>query len=106
LDILDANIRRVAETCANHGVAWRPHLKGHKTVEIARMQQAAGAVGITCAKLGEAEIMAAAGFRDLLIANQIVGRLKVARLIALLDRADPIVAVDSPENVRELAAEA
>src|SRR5262245_51548645 len=89
LAVLEANIRRIAETCASHGVSWRPHLKGHKTAEIARMEQAAGAIGITCAKLGEAEIMASAGFRDILIANQIVGRLKVDRLIDLLDHADP-----------------
>src|SRR5438876_3048977 len=103
LDVLEANIRRIAGACAAHGVSWRPHLKGHKTAEIIRMQQQAGAIGITCAKLGEAEIMAAAGFRDILIANQIVGRLKVSRLIDLLEQADPIVAVDSPSNVRELA---
>ena len=63
---------------AAHGVAWRPHVKGHKTPEIARMQIAAGAIGITCAKLGEAEVMADAGIRDILIANQIVGPLKIA----------------------------
>src|SRR5205814_4370863 len=103
LEILEANIQRIAGTCATHGVSWRPHLKGHKTAEIFRKQQQAGAIDVTCAKLGEAEIMASAGFRDILIANQIVGRLKVDRLIGLLEHADPIVAVDSIENVRELA---
>jgi D-serine deaminase-like pyridoxal phosphate-dependent protein len=102
LDILEANIARIAGTCAAHGVAWRPHVKVHKTPEIARLQLAAGAAGITCAKLGEAEAMADAGFRDILIANQIVGPLKVGRLMRLLDRAAPIVAVDGLANVAEL----
>ena len=52
-------------------------MKGHKTPEIARLQLAAGAIGVTCAKVGEAEVMAAAGIRDILIANQIVGAAKV-----------------------------
>src|SRR5262249_44826772 len=70
LDLLEANIARIAATCRRHGVGWRPHMKGHKTVEIARMELAAGAIGITCAKLGEAEVMAAAGIPNILIANQ------------------------------------
>jgi len=102
LDLLEANIARSAAPCRRHGVGWRPHMKGHKTVEIARMELAAGAIGITCAKLGEAEVMAAAGIPNILIANQIVGPLKIRRLAAL--PADPIVAVDSLENVADLAA--
>src|SRR5882757_4960318 len=103
LDVLEANIAHIAQTCRSHGVAWRPHFKGHKTLEIARKQLAAGAIGVTCAKLGEAEILAAAGIRDILIANQIVGAAKVARLMAVLGMADPIVSVDSHENVAALA---
>jgi D-serine deaminase-like pyridoxal phosphate-dependent protein len=103
LDVLDANIAHVAQTCRAHGVAWRPHFKGHKTLEIARMQLAAGAIGITCAKLGEAEVLAAGGIRDIMIANQIVGAVKLQRLMRLLDAADVIVAVDSRENIAELA---
>ena len=61
-------------TCREHGVGWRPHTKGHEDRRTSPVKQiAAGAIGITCAKLGEAEVMAAAGFRDILIANQIVG---------------------------------
>ena len=106
LDILEANIATIAKTCRENNVGWRPHAKAHKTPEIARMQLAAGAIGITCAKLGEAEVMAAAGIRDILIANQIVGETKVARLIDLIGPADPIVAVDSVANLDELAAAA
>src|SRR5258708_6054818 len=102
LDVMEANIARIAATCRLYGVAWRPHSKAHKTPEIARMQIAAGAIGITCAKLGEAEVMAAAGIRDILVANQIVGAIKIARLVALAGRADPIVCVDSVQNVAEL----
>jgi D-serine deaminase-like pyridoxal phosphate-dependent protein len=102
LDIMEANIARIVAVCRAHGVAWRPHSKAHKTPEIARMQIAAGAIGVTCAKLGEAEVMAAAGIRDILIANQIVGPIKIGRLVRLAAVADPIVCVDSVENAIEL----
>jgi D-serine deaminase-like pyridoxal phosphate-dependent protein len=106
LDVMEANIARVAGACREHGIAWRPHVKAHKTPEIARMQLAAGAIGVTCAKLGEAEVMAAAGIGDILIANQIVGPVKIRRLMALRHSADVIVAVDGVTNVRELDAAA
>ena len=103
LDIMEANIRAVAETCQAHGVAWRPHSKGHKVPSIARQEIEAGALGITCAKLGEAEVMAAGGIRDLLIANLVVGRQKVQRLVALRRVADPIVCVDHLDQVEPLS---
>jgi D-serine deaminase-like pyridoxal phosphate-dependent protein len=103
LDRMESNIAHVAAACRAHGIAWRPHFKGHKTIEIARKQIEAGAIGITCAKLGEAEILASAGIGDILIANQIVGSIKMRRLAALLDKADIIVSVDSQANVAELA---
>ena len=103
LDVMEANIAHVADACRAQGVAWRPHVKSHKTIEIARKQIAAGAIGVTCAKLGEAEVLAAAGILDILIANQIVGPIKVRRLMALPREADVIVSVDSAENVAELA---
>lgn len=103
LDALDANIARMAECFRRHGVNWRPHTKGIKVPQIARRLTDAGAIGITCAKLGEAEVMAAAGFTDILIANQIVGTQKIARLVALRPRSDVIVAVDSEDNVAMLS---
>ena len=103
LDVLEANIARIAKTCRDNGVGWRPHTKAHKTPEIARLQLAAGAIGIACAKLGEAEAMGAAGIRDIFIVNQIVGAQKVRRLIDLIGPARPIVAVDCIANVDELA---
>jgi len=106
LDVLERNIRQMQEQCRTWKVGLRPHTKTHKIPEIARMQLAAGAIGIACAKLGEAEVMAAAGIRNILIANQIVGAVKVRRLIELLDRAEVIVSVDSIANLDELAAAA
>ena len=101
---MEANIARIVAACRAHGVGWRPHSKAHKTPEIAQKQIAAGAIGITCAKLGEAEVMAAAGIRDILIANQIVGAVKIGRLVELADHADPIVCVDNVDNLDELDA--
>src|SRR5882672_6756790 len=95
LDVMEANIARIVATCGAHGVAWRPHSKAHKTPEIAHMQIAAGAIGATCAKLGEAEIMAAAGIGDILIANQIVGPDKMRRLAGLSRQVRLTVAADN-----------
>jgi D-serine deaminase-like pyridoxal phosphate-dependent protein len=103
LAALDGNIARIAGTCRRHSIAWRPHTKGIKVPQIAQRLIDAGAIGITCAKLGEAEVMADAGFTDILIANQIVGPQKIARLVALRLRCDVIVAVDSEDNVAALA---
>ena len=70
LDLVERNIAEMAAFFRGHGVGWRPHTKGQKVPEIAHMELEAGALGITCAKLGEAEVMAEAGIRDILIANQ------------------------------------
>ncbi len=106
LDQLEANIAALAAYFRDAGVAWRPHTKGMKTPPIAHLALAAGAIGVTCAKLGEAEVMAAADIRDILIANQIVGPLKIGRLVALRREADVKVAVDNAANVRDLGAAA
>lgn len=98
LDVLETNIRAVAEKCRSHNVAWRPHAKGHKVPAIAQAQIAAGAIGVTCAKLAEAEVMAAGGVRDMLIANLVVGPQKVRRLVELRRVADPIVCLDHIEQ--------
>ena len=104
LDILQANLERIQRLTAKAGLGLRPHFKAHKTVEIARMQLARGAIGGTVAKLSEAEIYAAAGVEDLFVANQIVGPRKIARLVALARRVPRLaVAVDNAENARELS---
>ena len=102
LDVFEKNMATIVARCAEAGVAWRPHCKSHKCPEIARLQIAAGAIGVTCSKLAEAEAMAEAGITDILIANQIVGPLKIARLMLLRQRADVIVSVDSATNVYAL----
>src|SRR5262245_44092755 len=104
VDAMDRNIGHIASTLRRHGVSWRPHAKGHKTPAIAHRQIAAGAIGVTVAKVSEAEVMANNGVRDILIANEVVGPIKTRRLAALIasSGADVIVAVDNPANVREL----
>lgn len=102
LDIMDANIARMAAACRGAGVSWRPHTKGLKVPAIAHKALRAGAIGVTCAKLGEAEVMAAAGIGDILIANQIVTPEKIARLAGLCRHADVAVLVDDPGNVAAL----
>jgi D-serine deaminase-like pyridoxal phosphate-dependent protein len=104
LDALESNIRHIADTCREHGVYWRPHTKCPKSPVIGHKLIEAGAIGLTCAKLGEAEVMAAAGIKDLLIANIIVGPQKVARLVELRRIADPIVCVDHADQVDQLSA--
>jgi D-serine deaminase-like pyridoxal phosphate-dependent protein len=94
LDAFDANVAEVIALCRKHGVAWRPHAKCHKSPDIARRLIEAGAIGLTCAKLGEAEVFAAAGVPDLLVANMIAGPRKIERLVALRRRADPIICLD------------
>src|SRR5438876_11894232 len=79
LDVMEANIAGIVATCRAHGVAWRPYSKGHKTPEIAQMQIAGGASGVTCAKLGDAGGVAAGGVRGILIDDQIVGPDTVSR---------------------------
>ena len=77
LDVLDANIALLMGNFRDAGVNWRPHTKGIKIPAIAHKMIAAGALGVTCAKLGEAEVMAQAGVGDILIANQVVGFAEV-----------------------------
>ncbi len=106
LDAMEGNLRTMASFFKDRPAKLRPHAKTHKSPTIARKQIALGAVGITCAKLGEAEVMAEAGIEDILIANQIVGPIKIPRLIALLHHTRVTVAVDSAENLRDLASAA
>ncbi|HWI57646.1 MAG TPA: DSD1 family PLP-dependent enzyme, partial [Bacillota bacterium] len=107
LDRLEQNLRQLAGYFGARACKLRPHFKSHKCVELARRQVAAGAcVGITCAKLAEAEQLAAGGIQDILIANQVVGADKARRLAALNGRAIVRCAVDSPANARQLATAA
>lgn len=103
LDAAERNIARMADFFAGRRCKLRPHFKNHKCTSLMRRQLEREAVGVTCAKLGEAEALVAAGFGDVLIANQVVGERKARRLARLLPQATVRVAVDSEENCRELA---
>lgn len=105
LDAFETNLRRLSEAAAGR-VRVRPHAKTHKCPEIARRQIAAGAVGVCCQKVSEAEAMVEGGIEDVLVTNQIVGARKIERLAALARRARIGVCVDHAANVRDLQAAA
>jgi 3-hydroxy-D-aspartate aldolase len=103
LDRFERNIQKMAAHIKSAGKKLRPHSKTHKCPEIARRQVAAGAIGVCVAKVGEAEVMAAAGIRNLLITTEVVGPEKIGRLLGVLRRQpETMVVVDHPDNVREL----
>ena len=86
LDVMDANIKRVHGHLSRHGIANRPHIKTHKIPAIGAMQMRAGAVGITCQKLGEVEVFAEAAIADdILLTFNVIGREKTDRLMKLVN---------------------
>jgi D-serine deaminase-like pyridoxal phosphate-dependent protein len=103
LDVVRANVERIAAQARQAGVSVRPHTKTHKLPQIARMQLVAGAVGVQVAKLGEAEVMVDAGIEDVLVGYPIVGDVKLARLADLAARARITVTVDSDEVAHGLS---
>lgn len=104
LDRMERNISRMADVAKRIGAKLRPHTKTHKSPAIARLQLAAGATGVTVAKLGEAEVMADAGITDILIAYPIIGQLKLDRLESLCRRARVTIMLDSVEAARAAAS--
>ena len=102
MERVERNIARIQAACEKAGVANRPHIKTHKSPMLARMQIAAGARGVTCQKVGEAEVMADAGIDDILISYNLLGEEKMARLAALQAKATMTVAADNPVVVAEL----
>ncbi len=105
LEMFEANVAAMASLLHGTGKTIRPHVKTHRTPELARRQIGGSAVGITCATVGEAEAMVEAGIDDVLIANEVVDPLKIARLVALGRRARIAVAVDDPGPVAMLSLE-
>lgn len=103
LDRLERNLARWQSYCDDAGLRSRPHVKTHKCIEIARMQVELGARGITCQKLGEAEVMVDAGLDDVLIPYNLLGDEKLRRLTALLERAQVSVTVDDAAVLPGLA---
>lgn len=106
LDLLKTNLDRMAEWSKTTGCAVRPHFKAHRTLEIADLQLRAGAVGITCAKLDEAEILINHSVLDLLLANEVAGQQKIERLVELCRRSYLKVLVDNAEVLGQTAAAA
>lgn len=103
LDKFEANLAKLQSYLSAHGIANRPHIKTHKIPDIAQMQIRAGAVGITCQKLGEAEVMADASIRDIFIPYNLVGEHKLARLAKLMQRATVSVTADSETTAHGLS---
>ena len=102
MDRVERNIARVQAQCDAAGVANRPHIKTHKSPMLAALQRDAGAKGITCQKLGEAEVMADGGLDDILISYNLIGEEKMARLAALMRRINVTVVADNPTVVAGL----
>jgi D-serine deaminase-like pyridoxal phosphate-dependent protein len=102
LDKFESNLKKMADHFKDIDADIRPHIKTHKCPVMAIKQVNAGAIGVTCAKVGEAEVMAKAGIGDILIANQVVGATKIMRLLDLLHLSDVKVAVEDDGNVEEL----
>jgi D-serine deaminase-like pyridoxal phosphate-dependent protein len=106
MDRMAANITRLQTYLDQHNIANRPHIKTHKIPAIAQMQIDAGAIGITCQKVSEAEVMADAGFTDIFIPYNIIGARKLARLMALAARINVSVTADSAFVIQGLSSAA
>jgi D-serine deaminase-like pyridoxal phosphate-dependent protein len=103
LDIMERNLARVADYARAHQLRLRPHTKTHKSPEVGRLQLASGAVGLTVAKVGEAEVMLKADPPDLLVAYPVIGRAKLERLTAVARKTRVTVALDSLFAARQLS---
>jgi len=106
LDLMEANLERMAAFFRTVPARLRPHFKNHKCPDLAARQLDAGAIGITCATLGEAECLVHHGVRSVLLANEIVDNAKMRRFVGLARRADVIVCIDNEKVAAELAREA
>jgi D-serine deaminase-like pyridoxal phosphate-dependent protein len=104
LEALDRNLDRMAALCREHKIGLRPHTKTHKTLEVAKKQLERGAVGLTVAKVGEAEVMARAEPAEILVAFPIFGGAKLKRLAELAGRHRILISLDSEATARELSA--
>lgn len=103
VDRAEANMQRFQAYADEHKLAVRPHIKTHKLPRFAKRQVELGAVGITCQKLGEAEVMADAGLTDIFLPYNIIGKAKLDRLVALNKRIKLAVTADSEVTIRGLA---
>lgn len=100
LDVFEQNAATIRRLLAEQGRTWRPHVKAHKAPQLARLQLAHGAIGVTCAKVSEAEVMSAHGIADILVANE-PGTPQKWQRVADLQRAGQVIAcVDEETHVR------
>ena len=106
MEAVEANIAQMADWFRGKSCKLRPHAKTHKLPLIAQKQIAAGAIGITCAKLSEAEAFFRHGIRDILVANEIVGARKIERLLQVCRLGNLIICVDDAGNAREISTAA
>jgi D-serine deaminase-like pyridoxal phosphate-dependent protein len=103
LDVMERNLRRVADYSGGHGLGLRPHIKTHKIPELARRQLALGARGITVAKVGEAEVMLEALPPEMLVAYPVIGESKLRRLMEVARRTRLLIALDDLEVARPVS---
>lgn len=103
LSVIEHNMRKFQGYADQNGCALRPHIKTHKIPRLARLQIEYGAVGLTCAKLGEAEVMADHGFDDIFMAYPVIGEQKVERFLDLSERIRMICGVDSMEGASAIS---
>ena len=103
MEQVERNLRRYQQCADLHGCALRPHTKTHKMVRLAKMQMEFGAKGVCCAKLSEAEVMAAGGIDDIFVAYPVIGREKIERFLALSRQIRIICGVDSIEGASALS---
>lgn len=100
--MMERNIAAMQAVADEAGIAFRPHAKTHKSPYIAKLQIEAGAVGVCCAKLGEAEVLAAGGVPDILITSEVVGPSKAVRLMNLAQQTKLAIVVDNERHIAEL----
>ncbi|MBM3738178.1 MAG: DSD1 family PLP-dependent enzyme [Acidobacteria bacterium] len=106
LEAYHRNAARILAALKPRGIAWRPHMKGQKAPQLAKLAVEAGAIGVTCATVYEAEAVVDAGVPSVLLANQTVGGRKLARLARLAGRSGVMAATDSPVHLRQIASAA
>ncbi len=106
LDAMERNLDVMARAFAGTGVRLRPHAKTHKTPRLALMQLERGAIGVCCAKLGEAEVMAAGGVPDILVTSELIGTPKIRRLLGLARQTRVTTVVDALEPAEQISAAA
>lgn len=103
LDAMEANLQRMAAHCGARGIGLRPHFKNHRVLALTRRQLDARAIGITCARLWQAELLVGSGVTSILLANEIVGEARLRELVDLGRQVELIAAVDNPKVVDDLA---